>query len=248
MKDDISVVKEFWTNDLNGLKFIPAFPQSASEFWQASEIRYKYHYHLPPLFNRVALSCPGAKLLEIGCGMGDDSAQWAKRGMQVTALDLTQPAIDCTSLRFAKCGLEGEFVLGNGEDLDFADNTFDVVYSFGVLHHSPDTAKAIQEAHRVLKPDGRAIIMLYHRRSLNFLVHRILDYPFDGSKGEPCPVEHAYTKKQVLEMFRGYRQKSVQVEYLFGIGYGWLNTLTPIWLNRFLGKRIGWHLMIETIK
>jgi len=248
MKEDLNSVKNFWTNNLNGLKFIPSFPQNAQEFWEASSLRYKYHYHLPPVFDRVAELFPGAKLLEIGCGMGDDSAQWAKRGLQVTALDLTEPAIECTKQRFDKCGLNGKFVQGNGENLDFPDNTFDIVFSFGVLHHSPNTYKTIQEVHRVLKPGGLAIVMLYHRRSLNYLVHRILHYPFDGSKEDPCPVEHTYTKTQVLEMFDKYSKKSVQVDYLFGIGYGILNALIPKPVHRFLGKHIGWHLMIEATK
>lgn len=180
--------------------------------------------------------------------MGDDTAQWAKRGMEVTAIDLTEPAVDCTRLRLQLCGLSGDILLCNAESLDFADNTFDVVYSFGVLHHSPNTRATIDEVRRVLKPGGLAVIMLYHRHSLNYVVHRLLSYPFDGSKKDPCPVEYTYSRDEIVEMFRHYATCQVSVDYLFGTGYGKVNSLMPKPIHRYLGKRIGWHLMIEAVK
>jgi len=248
MISDMQAVRDFWTNNLNGLKFLDSFPRTADQFWSASEFRYKYHYHLPPLFDRIALSHPGAELLEVGCGMGDDTAQWAKRGLSVTAVDLTEPAVECTKLRFKICGLKGNILMGNAESLEFPDNSFDIVYSFGVLHHSPDTYKAIEEVRRSLKVSGLALIMLYHRRSLNYLVHRVLNYPFDGSSKDPCPVEHTYTKSEIMAMFKSYSSCKISVEYLFGTGYSTVNMITPMFLHRFFGKRIGWHLMIEAVK
>ncbi len=241
-------VKNFWTQNLNGLKFLESFPKNAEQFWTASDFRYKYHYHLPPLFDRISRDQPGASLLEIGCGMGDDTAQWAKRDMQVTAIDLTEPAVECTKQRLRICGLDAEVKQGNAEHLDFPDNTFDIVYSFGVLHHSPDTPKTIVEVLRVLKPGGKALIMLYNRKSLNYAVHRVLNYPFDGSRKDPCPVEHTYTKEQIMEMFKNFSTSNISVDYLFGTGYGTVNRFMPIFLHRSLGKSIGWHLMIEAVK
>lgn len=245
---DLLSVEEFWSRNLNGLKFLGSYPRSAREFWDASSLRYRYHDHLPPLFDRTARARPGGRLLEIGCGMGDDTAQWARRGMEVTAIDLTEPAVACTRERLDACGLEAEVRRGNAEALDFEDGRFDVVYSFGVLHHSPDTPAAIQEVWRVLRRGGVALVMLYHRRSLNFAVHRLLDHPFDGRRGDRCPVEHTYTRAQVREMFRGYSRCEIGVEYLFGTGYGVANRLMPRRVHRALGKWIGWHLMIEAEK
>ena len=249
MSATLEEVRNFWTKNLNGLKFLENFPKTDKEFWAASAFRYKYHTHLPLLFDHTAAHHPGATLLEIGCGMGDDTAQWAKRGMRITAIDLTEPAVACTRKRLHLCGLKATVQTGNAEALDFADNSFDIVYSFGVLHHSPDTQKTIDEVWRVLKPGGMAIIMLYNRNSLNYVVHRLLSYPFDGSRPDPCPVEHTYTKTQIREMFKKFTSCSIDVDYLFGTGYGVLiNTLTPRRLHSYLGKRIGWHLMINSIK
>ncbi len=248
MTASIEDVREFWTQNLNGLKFLEAFPQNAEQFWSASEFRYKYHYYRPLLFDRIAKEHPGAHLLEIGCGMGDDTSQWATRNMQVTALDLTEPAVECTRMRLKTCGLDAEVKTGNAENLDFPNSTFDIVYSFGVLHHSPDTPQTIREVRRVLKPGGLALIMLYNRRSLNYVVHRVLNYPFDGSKKDPCPVEHTYSKQQIKELFSEFSTVHVSVEYLFGTGYGLVNAIIPRKIHRVLSRSIGWHLLIEGTK
>lgn len=248
MTATLNDVRSFWTQNLNGLKFLESFPQTAEQFWAASAFRYKYHYHLPRLFDRIAASYPGAALLEIGCGMGDDTAQWAKRGMRVTAIDLTEPAVECTRKRLQTCGLQAEVRTGNAEALGFPDNSFDLVYSFGVLHHSPDTPKTIEEVRRVLKPSGRALIMLYNRNSLNYVIHRMLNYPFDGSRKDPCPVEHTYTKEQIRDMFSNFTHCEITVDYLFGTGYGFVNRMIPVALHRLLGRLMGWHLMIEGVK
>jgi len=246
--EHLDQVRTFWTRNLNGMKFLQTLPEDAQDFWAASALRYEYHYHLPPLFDHLSEASPNGRLLEIGCGMGDDTAQLVRRGFDVTAIDLTEPAVECTRRRLAVCGLSADVRIGNAESLDFEDECFDVVYSFGVLHHSPDTARSIREVHRVLKPDGLASVMLYNRRSLNFAVHSLLRYPFDGSRTDPCPVEHTYRRPDVRTMFRPFRTCSIRTDYLFGTGYGALNKLLPRPVHRGLGRVVGWHLMIEARK
>jgi ubiquinone/menaquinone biosynthesis C-methylase UbiE len=110
------------------------------------------------------------RVLEIGCGLGTDGAQFARAGADYTGVDLTEAAVEQSRRRFELAGLPGEFRVADAEHLDFADESFDLVYSHGVLHHTPDTAGAIREVHRVLKPGGRAIVMLYHRDSYNYRI------------------------------------------------------------------------------
>ena len=110
------------------------------------------------------------KVLEIGCGIGTDGAQFARAGADYTGIDLTQAAIDLARERFASSGLPGDFRVSDAENLDFPDDSFDLVYSHGVLHHTPDIEAAVREIHRVLKPGGRAMVMLYHRGSYNYRV------------------------------------------------------------------------------
>jgi ubiquinone/menaquinone biosynthesis C-methylase UbiE len=110
-------------------------------------------------------------VLEVGCGLGTDGAQFAKAGAVYTGIDLTDAAIDLAKRRFELFQLPGTFRVADAERLDFPDNTFDIVYSHGVLHHTPDTAAAVREVHRVLRPGGKAIVMLYHRDSYNYRVN-----------------------------------------------------------------------------
>lgn len=108
----------------------------------------------------------GRRVLEIGVGLGADHQQFAEAGAELSGLDLTERAVAMTTERLAAFGLTSRVAVGDAERLDFADDTFDLVYSWGVLHHSPDTARAVREVHRVLKPGGVARIMVYHTWSL----------------------------------------------------------------------------------
>jgi SAM-dependent methyltransferase len=86
-------------------------------------------------------------------------------------VDLTEAAVELARKRFELFDLPGRFQTADAENLDFPDESFDLVYSHGVLHHTPETAEAIREVHRVLRPGGRAIVMLYHRDSYNYRVN-----------------------------------------------------------------------------
>ncbi len=113
----------------------------------------------------------GSRVLEIGCGCGSEAERFARAGADYTAVDLTNAAVSITRRRFQLANLEGRFVQGDAESLPFADGSFDLVYSHGVLHHTPDTPRTIREVHRVLCPGGRAVIMLYYRDSFNYHVN-----------------------------------------------------------------------------
>jgi len=111
------------------------------------------------------------RVLEIGCGCGSEAERFARAGAHYTAVDLTNAAVSITQRRFQLAKLKGHFVQGDAENLPFADGSFDLVYSHGVLHHTPDTPLTIREVHRVLAPGGRAVIMLYYRDSFNYHVN-----------------------------------------------------------------------------
>lgn len=114
------------------------------------------------------------RVLEIGCGAGSISGQLAASGTQLTAIDLTEHAIALTQRRFRLFGLSGEILQSDARNLDFDDNTFDLVWSWGVIHHSSETEKIISEIHRVLKPGGQARVMVYHRNSIWFQIHHVV--------------------------------------------------------------------------
>ncbi|MBU0877944.1 MAG: class I SAM-dependent methyltransferase [Alphaproteobacteria bacterium] len=108
----------------------------------------------------------GKRVLEVGCGMGCMSMNWARQGAVMTSIDLNPVSIAQTRRRFEVFGLEGDIQQADAEKLPFADGTFDHVYSWGVVHHTSNIRAAISEMYRVLKPGGRASLMLYNRHSI----------------------------------------------------------------------------------
>ena len=108
----------------------------------------------------------GLKVLEVGVGLGADHQQFAEAGAELYGIDLTEKAVEHTRKRLAYLGWESNLSVGDAEELDFPDESFDLVYSWGVLHHSPNTHKAISEVYRVLKRGGGARIMIYHKWSM----------------------------------------------------------------------------------
>ena len=162
-------VRDFWQANPCGVKFADA-PPGTRKFYELVEAhRYTKEWHIPIAADFE--SARGLKVLEIGCGLGTDGAQFAQAGADYTGVDLTEAAVELASKRFEMFGIAGRFQTADAEQLQFADDTFDLVYSHGVLHHTPETEKAIREVHRVLRPGGRAMVMLYHRDSYNYRVN-----------------------------------------------------------------------------
>lgn len=161
-------VRAFWQEHPCGTKFSDAEMGTREFFDRVEAHRYGKEWHIPIAANFE--STRGLKVLEIGCGLGTDGAQFARAGADYTGIDLTERSIELGRKRFELSGLKGEFRVADAEKLDFADETFDVVYSHGVLHHTPDIEAAVREIRRVLKPGGRAIVMLYHRGSYNYRI------------------------------------------------------------------------------
>jgi SAM-dependent methyltransferase len=162
-------VRAFWQANPCGVKFADAAPGTRHFYELVEAHRYTKEWHIP-----MAADFAGAgslKVLEIGCGLGTDGAQFAEAGADYTGIDLTEAAVDLARRRFELFDLPGKFETADAENLAFSDASFDLVYSHGVLHHTPETGKAIQEIHRVLRPRGRAVVMLYHRDSYNYRVN-----------------------------------------------------------------------------
>jgi ubiquinone/menaquinone biosynthesis C-methylase UbiE len=114
----------------------------------------------------------GKRVLEIGPGAGGHSALFARHGAKVTAIDITQVRADATAQKFKILGADGCVAIqGDAEDLPFDDDAFDIVYSNGVLHHTPSTETALDEALRVLKPGGHAVILLYCKSSWHYWIN-----------------------------------------------------------------------------
>ena len=155
--------------------------------------------------DREAKLLKGKHMLEIGCGMGYDSLEFLKRGVRVTATDLTPNAVAITRQHFEHERVQAEDIrTANALDLPFPDNTFDAVWANGVLHATGETQTAIQEANRVIKPGGRAIISHFYRKpSWMYLLHKLGRENIEYKEEDP-PVNEFYTEKQILSFFHGF--------------------------------------------
>ena len=244
----VDTVHDFWQSHINNEYYTGAERASDSYFNDIEERRYRTHYHLPELFE--SMDGTDQRLLEVGCGIGVDSIQLAKRGFQVTAVDLTENALAVARQFAARREATVDFRLGNAEGLDFPDESFDAIYSFGVLHHTPDIKRSVAEVHRVLRPGGTAYVMLYHRNSLVNLMHRALRLPYESPRDrkDHCPVVYTFSRSGVRELFRDFASVEVHSDYPFTYGFGPLTTEFPLGVRRRLGRVIGWHLMITAVR
>src|SRR5215510_9519318 len=136
-----SRVRAFWQAHPCGTKFSDADMGTREFFARVEAHRYAKEWHIPDAADFAAAN--GLRVLEIGCGLGTDGVQFALAGADYTGVDLTDAAIDLARQNFEQRGLQGKFKVADAEKLDFADDSFDIVYSHGVLHHTPDIAVAV---------------------------------------------------------------------------------------------------------
>jgi SAM-dependent methyltransferase len=210
-------------------------------------------------------------ILEIGVGLGADHQRFAENGARLTGIDLTDRAVEHTRKRFDLFGLNSDLRVGDAEALPFLDETFDVVFSWGVLHHSPDTPRAIDEVWRVLKLGGTARVMIYHTQAL---VGYMLWLRYALLAGKPwrnladiyanhleSPGTKAYTVDEARRLFRRFGEVRISTVLTHGdllesdAGQrhrGWLLALAKrLWPRRLLRWLLPGHglfMLIEVKK
>ena len=209
------------------------------------------------------------RVLEVGVGLGADSLQWLRAGAVFSGLDLTPRAIEQTRRRLALEGFpDVDLQVGDAEALPFSDASFDLVYSWGVLHHSPDTARAIREVRRVLKPGGVARIMVYHDPSwvgLMLWARHALAAGTPWRSPRSVVAEHlespgtkVYSPDEARSLFAGFHVKrcwpvlcpaDLMLNAPSPKHQGWIDRLAwRLWprpLIRAVGDRMGSFLLIE---
>ncbi|MBI3469258.1 MAG: methyltransferase domain-containing protein [Planctomycetes bacterium] len=262
-------VRDFWDDRSCGEVY--ATGRSERDYYEShSRERYK----LEPYIHDFArfVEGRGKDVLEIGVGMGADHIEWARsQPRSLTGIDLTPRAVEHTRMRLTLYGLKSEVFVGDAEKLPFDDASFDLVYSWGVLHHSPNTPEAINQVYRVLRPNGIARIMIYHKYSLTgymlwarcgLLARR----PFRSlsdiyANHLESPGTKAYSTQEARVMFGRFSQVSIRTQLSFGdllqgaVGQrhgGMLLTvaknLWPRWLLKRIFRGHGLGLLIEARK
>ena len=271
-----AAVRKFWGTCPCGVTHSAAPAGSHEFFRETEEHRFSIHTDWDRPFLKEAVAFEryhGKRVLEVGCGIGVDALQWAKSNNSVVALDYNMPSCRITRDRFEDAGARGAYINGDAENLPFPDASFDIVYSFGVLHHTPGTEKAIREVHRCVKPGGKAIIMLYYRwsamvwgevvwgcgirrgglwkaGSMAEVLSRYTEWDSQAS-GNVNPLTKAYSKREIRRMFRPFRGVEIELHYLWPGHFGPLRRLLPMVpasLKRRLPGVFGFNAVIEATK
>jgi len=265
-------VREYWEKEVCGSRYATEIDQNRREYFaQIEKTRYEQDYMLRD-FARFAEG-RDKKVLEVGLGAGTDLVQWARAGAATFGRDLTQASVDLVQERLAVEGLHADVAVGDAEALEFPNDFFDIYYSWGVLHHTPDTEGAISEALRVLKPGGKLRIMLYHSPSVAAYLVWLLYGPLRLrwiSPRRACAdhIESAgtkvYSRSEAERLVAKYFSKPITVQTYLGSGdlltqrvsskyqglkWRLILKLYPRWFVRnILGHRFGGVMTIEATK
>jgi ubiquinone/menaquinone biosynthesis C-methylase UbiE len=249
-QEEKASVRRYWEDRPCGSSHATAEQGSQAFFREVEETRYALEPFIPSFaeFERWR----GRRVLEVGVGLGTDFTRFARAGAELSGIDLTEASVELVRTRLQQERLEADLRRADAEQLPYADQSFDLVYSWGVLHHTPDTARAVEEVRRVLRPGGEARVMLYSRRSWVVLG---LWLRYGLARGRPFRrarellAEHmesagtkAYTTAELQELFAGFRTVELRrfvTPYDRRVG-------GP--LARLAGPRFGWFVGIRAVR
>ena len=249
----IDRIRTYWNERIHDLEIAKHPIGTEGFFHDLEEYRFDKLRYLPRVVDFTAFH--GKEVLEIGCGIGIDLVRFAQGGAKVTGVDLSQTAIDLAKNNFKHHGLAGDLRIMDGEALEFPDNAFDIVYAHGVLQYTADARKMVNEAHRVLKPGGEFIGMVYNRRGWLNVMSRFFKVELEH---EDAPVLNKYTIREFKDMLSSFSKIKVVPErfpvksrlhkglkgFLFNMFFVGIYNLIP----RPLVRRTGWHIMAWATK
>jgi 2-polyprenyl-3-methyl-5-hydroxy-6-metoxy-1,4-benzoquinol methylase len=265
----IAKVSEYWNARPCNIRHSPK-PVGTREYYDEVEARkYAVEYHIPAFaeFDRWR----GKKVLEIGCGIGTDTMSFARAGAQVTAVDLTEKSLEVARQRAKVYGMEDRvrFIQANAEKLSESVpvEPYDLVYSFGVIHHTPHPDRVLDEIRKYVKPDSTVKIMVYNRWSWKVLwvlfvygkgrfwkLNRLIAEYSEAQTG--CPVTYSYSRTSGRKWLaeHGFQVTDVMVDHIFPYSIPeyvqyrykvvWYFRWMPRFLFRALERAFGWHLCL----
>jgi 2-polyprenyl-3-methyl-5-hydroxy-6-metoxy-1,4-benzoquinol methylase len=265
----VETVRNYWNTRPCNIRH-SAKPVGTKEYFDEVEARkYFVEHHIPGFadFERWR----GKKVLEIGCGIGTDTINFARHGALVTAVDLTERSLEVARQRARVFGLEDRirFIQANAEELSSAVpvESYDLVYSFGVIHHTPQPERVLDQIRNYVRPGGTVKIMVYNRWSWKVLwilfvygkgqfwkLDRLIARYSEAETG--CPVTYSYSRREGRQLLEthGFRVNGLFVDHIFSykipeyVHYRykmvWYFRWLPHHVFRLLERCVGWHLCL----
>ena len=203
-RDLIQKIGDYWNEHIHDLA-IAKSPVGTKDFFQElDDYRFEKLHYLPQVVNFRGYA--NQAVLEIGCGVGLDLLRFAQGGAKVTGIDLAESSVKLAKQNFAHHGVDGNLQIMNGEALQFEDDRFDVVYGHGVLQYTKDAHKMVREMHRVLRPGGEAIMMVYNRISWLNALSQIMKVELEH---EDAPVLEKYSIREFKQMLSPFARVEI---------------------------------------
>ena len=269
VEKSIADVQRYWDARPCNIRHSPKTVGSKEYFDEVEARKYLVEPHIPAFaeFDRWS----GKRVLEVGCGIGTDSINFARAGAELTAVELSGESLSIAAQRADVMGVADRirFVQANAEELTSAldEEPYDLVYSFGVVHHTPHPERALAEMRAVTAPGGTLKLMVYHRRSWKVFwivaVHghgrfwKTDELVAEHSEAQTgCPVTFSYTRREGRELVEasGYRVQELGVDHVFPyrvrdyVEYRYVKEPYFRWmpdpLFRAFERRFGWHLLV----
>jgi len=249
----ISEVKEYWNKQPCNIKHSNKTMEDKEFFNDVSKKRYTSEPHI---LNFMELDkFKNKKVLEVGCGIGTDAQKFSENGAIYKGIDLTENSIDICKKRFHLLNLKGDFEVQNIEEY-CSNEKFDLIYSFGVLHHTPNIDKAIENCYSMLNNNGVLKVMLYAKNSWKyFKIKEGLDQ-YEAQSN--VPIANVYTNEEIMNLFKKFSSVNIVQDHIFPykipeykqqlfVKEDYFECM-PDNLFECLKKNLGWHLCITCVK
>jgi len=265
--------KAVWGAAPAGTTFGGGAKPGTKEFFENVR-RKRADYELPWLYELIPFAFfRNKKVLELGCGAGYDAYEFYRNGASYTGIDITPENIERTKRHLEYYGYHPTVLEGDAENLQFENESFDVVFSNGVLHHTPDIERSFTEAYRVLRQGGEFWIILYHKNSVFywvklFFTDQVLKFGFlkrslkerlsmiEYSTSNEHPLVNVYSRRQLRKLLQdaGFSVKSMWVRKLVKEDLPEIYIVWRLW--RFIpqgwldviGRRFGWYVIVHARK